>query len=141
VEVANNLQEKLQKLIPILQTRTGPAIVYVTLQKQAEDVAQKLQNYGIECLVYHAGLPSEKRTEVQVQFMESERGVVCATIAFGMGIDKGRSLHSYLQVCVIDYGFVLANIRQVRPFIHSRHSMLRSQEGISFTHAQDAGKL
>lgn len=80
----------MNKLVPILQSRTGPAIVYVTLQKQAEDVAERLRAYGIDCLVYHAGLPSERRGEVQMQFMKSERGVVCATIAFGMGIDKGE---------------------------------------------------
>ncbi|KAI0348544.1 ATP-dependent DNA helicase [Trametopsis cervina] len=90
VQVADSLQQKLNAIVPILQSRTGPAIVYVTLQKQAEEVADKLRSWDIESFVYHAGLPSEKRTEVQVQFMKSEKGVVCATIAFGMGIDKSN---------------------------------------------------
>ncbi|KAI0815051.1 ATP-dependent DNA helicase [Irpex lacteus] len=90
VEVADTMQHKLNKLVPILQSRTGPAIVYVTLQKQAEEVAEKLMACGIGCFVYHAGLPAEKRSEVQTQFMGSEKGVVCATIAFGMGIDKAN---------------------------------------------------
>lgn len=90
VEVASSFEEKLKRLVPILESRTGPAIVYVTLQKQAEEIAQKLSEEDIETFVYHAGLPAEQREEVQVKFMESEKGVVCATVAFGMGIDKGK---------------------------------------------------
>lgn len=45
--------------------------------------------HGLEPMVYHAGLPAEQREKVQMAFMASEKGVVCATIAFGMGIDKG----------------------------------------------------
>jgi superfamily II DNA helicase RecQ len=82
----------LNRLIPFLKERTGPAIVYVTLQKHAEEVANRLRPHGLESLVYHAGLPSEQRGKVQTQFMESEKGIVCATIAFGMGIDKGKYL-------------------------------------------------
>ena len=89
VEVAATLDEKLDRLIPFLQSRAGPAIVYVTLQKHAEEVANLLRPHGLEPMVYHAGLPHEQRTNVQMQFMESARGIVCATIAFGMGIDKG----------------------------------------------------
>lgn len=89
VEVADKLNDKLDRLIPLLKSRTGPAIVYVTLQKHAEDVARHLQPHGLEPMVYHAGLPHEQRHKVQQQFMESEKGIVCATIAFGMGIDKG----------------------------------------------------
>jgi superfamily II DNA helicase RecQ len=89
VEVADNLDKKLDSLIPFLKSRTGPAIVYVTLQKHAEEVANHLRPHNLEPMVYHAGLPHEQRTEVQKQFMESAKGIVCATIAFGMGIDKG----------------------------------------------------
>ena len=67
-------------------------------------MAENLKAYGIECAVYHAGLPSEKRAEVQTQFMESDRGVVCATIAFGMGIDK----------CECFVPFLLDNILNIR---------------------------
>ena len=91
VAVANDLEEKLTRIVPLLQKRTGPAIVYVTLQKHAEDVAAMLRGRGLDALIYHAGLPSEKREEVQRRFMESDNEIVCATIAFGMGIDKGMS--------------------------------------------------
>jgi len=67
---------------------SGPAIVYVTLQKTAEQVARRLVHAGLEARPYHAGLGDEKRRETQEWFMASTDGVVVATIAFGMGIDK-----------------------------------------------------
>ena len=73
-----------------MRERTGPAIVYVTLQKHAEEVANTLRSYQIDAQIYHAGLPSEERERVQLSFMESDKGIVVATIAFGMGIDKGQ---------------------------------------------------
>ncbi|KAI0082274.1 ATP-dependent DNA helicase [Panus rudis PR-1116 ss-1] len=93
VEVVNDYEEKIHKLVPMLQTRTGPAIVYVALQKQAEELASRLRAYGLDPMFYHAGMPSEERERIQLQFMESEKGIVCATIAFGMGIDKGECIH------------------------------------------------
>jgi superfamily II DNA helicase RecQ len=89
VQVANTLDQKLDTLIPFLKSRTGPAIVYVTLQRHAQEVADHLRPHGMEPMVYHAGLGGEERTRVQQEFMTSEKGIVCATIAFGMGIDKG----------------------------------------------------
>ncbi|TFY65149.1 hypothetical protein EVJ58_g2153 [Rhodofomes roseus] len=89
-QVVNNAAEKVAHILPMLQTRTGPAIIYVTLQKQAEEIADHLRPHGLEPMVYHAGLPAEDRERIQLQFMESEKGIVCATIAFGMGIDKAN---------------------------------------------------
>jgi ATP-dependent DNA helicase RecQ len=66
----------------------GPTIVYVTLQKTAEDVAEALRSQGLPAYAYHAGLKPETRHEVQDAFMASDRSIVVATIAFGMGIDK-----------------------------------------------------
>ena len=74
----------------MLKARTGPAIVYVTLQKHAEELANRLKPHGLDAMVYHAGLPNEEREKIQTQFMESDKGIVCATIAFGMGIDKAN---------------------------------------------------
>lgn len=81
------MDQKLNRLIPLLKSRTGPAIVYVTLQKQAEEVADLLRPHDLDPMVYHAGLPSEERMHIQNAFMSSEKGIVCATIAFGMGVD------------------------------------------------------
>jgi ATP-dependent DNA helicase RecQ len=77
----------------ILQNRIvsrprGPTIVYVTLQKTAEEVARYLAENGVAAECYHAGLDAETRHAVQDRFMGSPDAVVVATIAFGMGIDK-----------------------------------------------------
>lgn len=66
----------------------GPAIVYVTLQRTAERVAGRLAAEGWHARHYHAGMDDDKRAEVQEWFLKSDRGIVVATIAFGMGIDK-----------------------------------------------------
>lgn len=83
-------------------------IVYVTLQKTAEMVAEMLQANGIYALPYHAGKKNEEREDIQNRFMRGEIPVIAATIAFGMGIDKEdirevihynlpKSLESYSQ--------------------------------------------
>src|SRR5207248_4738435 len=80
----------------------------VTLQKTAEEVAAFLAKSGLQARAYHAGMDAEDRHRVQDQFMASDRAIVVATIAFGMGIDKRdiryvyhynlpKSLESYAQ--------------------------------------------
>ncbi len=74
----------------------GPAIVYVTLQKTAERVAGLLQGAGFgEAHAYHAGMESDDRSRVQEAWMASDAGIVVATIAFGMGIDKSNVRYVY----------------------------------------------
>lgn len=75
----------------------GPAIVYVTLQKTAEAVAAWLQEHGAQAMAYHAGMGPEQRAAVQDAFMASDRLVIVATIAFGMGVDKPdiRAIYHY----------------------------------------------
>ena len=73
----------------------GPTIVYVTLQKTSEEVAAYLTSTGLPAQAYHAGLKDEQRTEVQDWFMGSGDGIVVATIAFGMGIDKADIRYIY----------------------------------------------
>lgn len=63
-------------------------IVYVTLQKTAEDVARYLQQQGIDAKAYHAGMDNDARKRIQQSFMQGQTGCIVATIAFGMGIDK-----------------------------------------------------
>jgi len=81
--------DKNKKLANILSGKTEEAsIIYVTLQKTAEDVAQFLSTKGIAATAYHAGLKNEMREDIQNRFMKSDINCVVATIAFGMGIDK-----------------------------------------------------
>src|SRR6185436_14298230 len=81
---------------------------YVTLQRTAESVAEMLAKAGFSVRAYHAGMEDEDRTAVQEWFMQSPSGIVVATIAFGMGIDKSdiryvdhynlpKSLENYAQ--------------------------------------------
>ncbi len=77
----------------------GSSIVYVTLQRDAERVAALLEDAGLPARAYHAGLAAELRTEVQEWWQALDRGIVVATIAFGMGIDKAdvRYVYHYAQ--------------------------------------------
>ena len=63
-------------------------IIYCQARKTAESVAEKLTQDGIKARPYHAGLTSEERSRNQELFLRDEIRVVCATIAFGMGINK-----------------------------------------------------
>jgi len=86
----------------------GSAIVYVTLQRTAEIVASYLNARGLSAQPYHAGMDADSRNAVQNWWTASDQGIVVATIAFGMGIDKAsvryvyhynlpKSLESYSQ--------------------------------------------
>ena len=84
-----NESEKNEKLIQrINESPEAPAIVYVTLQKTAEKVAELLCSNKINAHPYHAGMKSAERELVQNRFMNGDLDCVVATIAFGMGIDK-----------------------------------------------------
>ncbi len=88
--------EQMQTLLRRLRERpAGPTIVYVTLQKTAEEVAAGLEAQGFSARAYHAGMESEERNAVQDWFMGSPDAIVVATIAFGMGIDKSDIRYVY----------------------------------------------
>src|SRR3990167_3987566 len=81
--------DKRRRLVEWLSARAGqPSIVYVTLQKTAEQLAEHLSQRGIPANAYHAGMPHERREAIQQQFMAGQLNCIVATIAFGMGIDK-----------------------------------------------------
>ena len=83
-------------LLSHLQQRpAGPTVVYVTLQRTAEEVARRLAARGFDARAYHAGMETEDRNAVQDAFMASDRMIVVATIAFGMGIDKADIRYIY----------------------------------------------
>jgi len=84
-------------LARLRQRPPGPAVVYVTLQRTAEEVAGLLAAHGFDARAYHAGMETDDRNAVQDAFMASDRMIVVATIAFGMGIDKAdiRCVYHY----------------------------------------------
>ena len=81
-----SLAQKQQRLEQALGR--GATVVYVTYQKSAEELASLLLEKGYEARPYHAGMEPEERAETQEWFLNSDQGIVVATIAFGMGIDK-----------------------------------------------------
>ena len=78
-----------QQLIDFLDGRAGQSgIVYALSRKSTEEWAAFLVSKGFRAIAYHAGMTSEDRAEAQSLFMTEKGVIVCATIAFGMGIDK-----------------------------------------------------
>jgi len=99
-------QKKNRLLKRILEAPPALTIVYVTLQKTAEDVAEFLCANKINAHPYHAGMETEKREEIQNRFMEGTLTCIVATIAFGMGIDKKdirRIIHYDLPKSIENY--------------------------------------
>jgi ATP-dependent DNA helicase RecQ len=88
--------QQIELLLARLKERPrGPTIVYVTLQRTAEIIAETLGKNDFPARAYHAGLPNDERDTVQDWFMESSDAIVVATIAFGMGIDKSDIRYVY----------------------------------------------
>ena len=80
--------DKKGKLIDVLSSVSAfPAIVYATRRETVESLASELRHAGIAARAYHAGMASDARSEVQDGFVRGEIPVICATIAFGMGVD------------------------------------------------------
>ena len=103
-------EEKFEKLLNVLDGCKGPTIVYSSRVKTCEALAEKLNRYGKNALVYHGKLAAEVKTNNQELFMEdnSEYDIMVATSAFGMGVDKdditdvvhyeiSSSLENYVQ--------------------------------------------
>jgi ATP-dependent DNA helicase RecQ len=82
------LENKRQKLLEILNAVQGAAMVYTMSRKLAEETSAFLRQKGIKATYYHAGLSDEARSEVQSGFFKNQFRVVCATNAFGMGVNK-----------------------------------------------------
>jgi ATP-dependent DNA helicase RecQ len=88
--------ERLDTLLIRLKERSvGPCIVYATRQKTTEEISAYLNQYGFKAKHYHAGMEDQEREQVQDWFMQEESSIVCATIAFGMGIDKSDIRYVY----------------------------------------------
>lgn len=80
--------DRKKLLLERIQAVEGAAVVYVTRQETAEEVATFLARHGVRARAYHAGLHDDFRSEAQQAFMEGSTRVIVATIAFGMGVDK-----------------------------------------------------
>ena len=84
-------REKLRSIVELIRHHSGESgIIYCLARKTTEELAEKLKKEGIAAGVYHAGLPNSERNRVQDDFVADRVQVICATIAFGMGIDKSN---------------------------------------------------
>jgi len=101
-------EEKIGILADRIRRMDGPGIVYSALIKDLEALHGELARQGVDSLVYHGKLSFDERRAMQERFMASERDVVLATNAFGMGVDKAnirfvihaqipRTLESWMQ--------------------------------------------
>lgn len=109
VERFQNEQDKMTRLKELLLHLPLPGVVYFASRKIASQVAEWLRKQtNLAVAAYHAGIPSLERYRLQQQFMKGQVQVICATSAFGMGIDKSNirfvihyhlpaSLESYVQ--------------------------------------------
>lgn len=79
---------KHQELIRHFSETPGCGIVYCRSRRKTEELALLLQQNGFSAAAYHAGMPREKRQQVQDTWMKDEIMIIVATNAFGMGIDK-----------------------------------------------------
>lgn len=101
--------DRIKKIIQYLKLKQGQAgIIYCLSRASTESVAKKLCEAGFKAEAYHAKLDIKIRSDVQERFLKDETQIICATIAFGMGIDKPnvrfvihynlpRNMESYYQ--------------------------------------------
>ncbi|MCP4294164.1 MAG: RecQ family ATP-dependent DNA helicase, partial [Proteobacteria bacterium] len=92
-----NSAEKFERICNILESRwegrEGSVVIYASSRKRTEGLSEFLNSNGFKTNFFHAGLQSELKREVLDQFSSGECSVVCATNAFGMGIDKDNVRH------------------------------------------------
>nr|AGC72851.1 ATP-dependent DNA helicase RecQ [uncultured bacterium A1Q1_fos_97] len=84
-------QQRLQQIEDFIRKHPKQAgIIYTLSRKATEDIADKLKQKGFKAEAYHAGLSPDRRSKIQDHFINDNLHIICATVAFGMGIDKSN---------------------------------------------------
>ena len=93
-------RKRLQQIQTFLSKHNNQSgIIYCLSRKGTETVAASLQNAGYRAEFYHAGLPSDKRSQVQEQFLKDDIQVIVATIAFGMASINPMCAGLFITIC------------------------------------------
>lgn len=83
--------KRFEQIIKFIKSRPSESgIIYCLSRKNTEELAEKLQQKGLDAKAYHAGLKHEERESIQDDFINDKTEIICATVAFGMGIDKSN---------------------------------------------------
>lgn len=84
-------RKRIEQILDFIEEHPNqPGIIYCLSRRSTESLAEKLRENGINAAAYHAGLDDYTRPKVQEDFINDRTTVICATIAFGMGIDKSN---------------------------------------------------
>jgi ATP-dependent DNA helicase RecQ len=86
--VVQKEDNKIERLLKIIRNLGGTGLVYLRNRKRTEELARFLKQKGVSSEAYHAGLKYDQRQEIQQDWINNKTQVICATNAFGMGIDK-----------------------------------------------------
>ncbi len=86
-----NQREKIRVMVHFIRQHQGQSgIIYCLRRSTTETLVDELEKYAIRAVAYHAGLSPQEREKAQEDFINDRVEVVCATVAFGMGIDKSN---------------------------------------------------
>jgi len=84
-------QKRIEQILRFLSKRKNqPGIIYCLSRKMTESVAMRLHDRGYRAAYYHAGMDNAERSKIQDAFIRDKIQIICATIAFGLGIDKSN---------------------------------------------------
>lgn len=107
VENFSNYENKLNRLLELAKEIKGSAIIYFSSKKTTETVTHYLQENGVKSIdFYHGGMEQEQRKLIQQQFLTGQLRIICATSAFGMGVNKEEVravVHFHMPVSMESY--------------------------------------
>jgi ATP-dependent DNA helicase RecQ len=84
-------KQKIKRIVNFIEKHNGQSgIIYCLSRKNTENMAKQLMALGIKAKAFHAGLETAEKIQIQKEFINDDLPVICATVAFGMGIDKSN---------------------------------------------------
>jgi ATP-dependent DNA helicase RecQ len=107
IEKLGDFHEKQNRLIELVHNLQSPGIIYFSSKKVAEQMAILLKENGIRnVMAYHGGMDQEQRVLIQQQFIQGQLDIICATSAFGMGVNKDNIrfiIHYHMPMQIESY--------------------------------------